>query len=153
MSINVLLSDISVALSCHLTRAARPFILHFMSNELTIIERPRSKYLWATDQEVIDALEQHAYHVAATARFFGVKRRVLQTRIDETVEIQAEITDFKEEIADDSELHFLSQAKKGKWEAVTGVMNSGLGAKRGYGKQNIALPEGIEVVIRRIGSE
>lgn len=118
---------------------------------LTLLEAPPRRYLWGTDQEVIEALHEHHFHVGQTARFFGVKRRELAARIAETPELQLEQTDFIEEAVDDAELHFVSAARAGQKEAVVGLLNS-RGKTRGYGKQD-QTGEAIEVVIRQIAKE
>lgn len=123
-----------------------------MGTALIVIEVPPSKYPWATDQEVIDALHAHSFHIGRTARFFGVKRHVLANRIAETPALALEQQDFVEEVVDDAELHFLERASKGAVNEVAGVLNS-LGRKRGYGKQDKDVGELLEVVIRKIASE
>lgn len=118
---------------------------------LTILEAAPRRYEWASTQEVIDALYEHEFHVAKTARFFGVPRRELAARIAETPDLQLEQTDFIEEAVDDAEGHFIRGARAGNKEAVVGLLNS-RGKARGYGKQE-AVMEGLEVVIRQISKE
>lgn len=121
------------------------------SRALTILEAPPRRYEWATDQEVVEALQAMNFHVANVARYFGVKRRELDARIKETPDLQLEQIDFIEEAVDDAESHFIDAARKGNKEAVIGLLNS-RGKARGYGKQE-AVMEGLEVVIRQISKE
>lgn len=121
------------------------------SRALTILEAAPRRYEWATDQEVLEALQAMEFHVGNAARFFGVKRRELANRIAETPDLQLEQVDFIEEAVDDAESHFIRAAKAGNKEAVVGLLNS-RGKARGYGKQE-AVMEGLEVVIRQISKE
>lgn len=121
-----------------------------MGTSLIVIQQPRSEYDWATDLEVLEALNALDFHIGKAARALGVQRNVLRKRIDMTPDLLIAERDYDQEIVDDAEWHLRKNASAGNGAAGAALLNA-KGVDRGYGKQARELTEGIEVLIRTLG--
>lgn len=119
---------------------------------LTLIQIAPPRYEWATDQQVLDALEEHDFHIANTAKFFGVPRHMLARRIEETPDLVLASDDWRETVVDDAQNHYVKGARAGNAIAVAGVLNA-LGKSRGFGKQDQNSGEAIVVEVRQLRKE
>lgn len=128
------------------TRALVPYR---SKGSLTLTKREAPAYPWATDAECVAALEANDFNVGRAARALGVKRHMLAKRIAENADLQLEMDDFVQGVVDDAQSNVFKGVALGKNDASVSVLNA-LGRDRGFGKQATNLPEGVEVVIRRI---